>query len=82
MDNADLDLLYECTFEAELLAQLDLDDGSAALAHLAAGRPVYFHDRDTPTDLVTKLFPDGTRQLVRFDTQGEHLVCEQDVKRR
>ncbi|WP_063828295.1 hypothetical protein [Paraburkholderia caledonica] len=74
MEKANLDSLDERTFEAEFLDRLAHDDGSAAQAHLAAGRPIYYHDPNTSADLVIKLFPDGTHQLVRFDLRGEHVV--------
>jgi len=50
------------------------DDGSVARAHLAAGRAIYYSDDDTPADLVIKAYPDGRRELVRFDLDGEHRV--------
>ncbi|WP_420998503.1 hypothetical protein ACKI2N_031990 [Cupriavidus sp. 30B13] len=31
---------------------------------------------DTPKGTVEKRFPDGTRQFVRFDLQGEHVVSD------
>ena len=50
------------------------DDGAAARAHLDAGRPIYYGEIDTPTGLVVKEYPDGRKDLVRFDEQGEHCV--------
>lgn len=52
------------------------DDGSAAQAHLDAGRPIYQQTDDFHNDLIEKVFPDGRRQLVSFDLAGEHLVSE------
>jgi hypothetical protein len=43
------------------------DDGAVAKAHLAAGFPVYFSDSATPAGCVSKLYPDGRRELVRFE---------------
>jgi len=50
------------------------DDGEAARAHLAAGRAIYYGEHDTPAGLVVKEYPDGRRELVRFDHLGEHRV--------
>lgn len=50
------------------------DDGEAARSHLTAGRPIYYGERDTPPGLVVKEYPDGRRELVRFDHLGEHRV--------
>lgn len=56
-------------------AALRHDDGAAAREHLAAGFPIYFSDADTPPDAVIKQYPDGRRELVRFDMDGEHCVA-------
>jgi hypothetical protein len=45
---------------------LDRDTGEAAKAHLAAGRPIYYGDPAYP-GAVVKQYPDGRRQLVRFE---------------
>lgn len=50
------------------------DDGAAANAHLAAGRPIYYGTADTPPGHAVKEYPDGRRELVRFDHLGEHRV--------
>ena len=55
----------------ELGADLAQDDGRAAREHLAAGFPIYFREADTPAGLVIKQYPDGRRELVTFDAQGE-----------
>ncbi|HEX7819914.1 MAG TPA: hypothetical protein VF463_04785 [Sphingobium sp.] len=39
-----------------------------------AGRPIYYGEKDTPPGLVVKEYPDGRRELVRFDHMGEHRV--------
>ncbi|NIJ07615.1 hypothetical protein FHS31_001211 [Sphingomonas vulcanisoli] len=57
-----------------LEAALRQDDGSVARAHLAAGRAIYYSEDDTPRDTVIKEHPDGRRELVRFDIQGEHRI--------
>ena len=59
-----------------VLATLAHDDGAAARGHLARGNPIYCTTADTPDGLVEKRFPDGRRQLVRFDLDGEHVVGE------
>lgn len=50
------------------------DDGEAAKSHLNAGRPVYIHDASTPKGLVTKIWPDGRREHVKFGTKGEIAI--------
>lgn len=50
------------------------DDGAAARSHLEAGFPIYYSDDDTPDDVIIKEYPDGRRELVRVDVDGEHFV--------
>jgi hypothetical protein len=57
-------------FEAELAH----DDGAEAARRLAAGNPIYFCESDTPDHLVIKEYPDGRRELVSFDLDGEKVV--------
>ncbi len=64
------DEAFWAAFEAELMN----DDGAAAKEHLAAGFPIYFRDADTPAGLVIKEYPDGRRELVCFDLNGEKVV--------
>jgi hypothetical protein len=59
---------------SEIEAALWEEDDTAAREHLAAGFPIYYSEPDTPTDVVIKECPDGHRELVRFDHNGEHLV--------
>ena len=54
-------------------------DGSEAARHLAAGRPIYYADPAYPGKLVKK-FPDGRRQVVRFDLDDQEIV-EQEIGR-
>ena len=61
------------TFFASDIAR---DDGSAARRHLAAGNPVYCETENTPAGTIEKRFPDGRRQLVTWDSAGEHVVRE------
>lgn len=59
---------------ATIAAGMERDGDRAALSHLDAGFPVYLSDDDTPDDAVIRQNPDGSRDLVRFDTQGEHTI--------
>lgn len=52
------------------------DSDEVARAHLVRGNPIYVSTPDTPKGLVEKRFPDGRRQFVRFDLQGEHVVVD------
>lgn len=70
-----LDDMTPAELQAFLLT-ISHDDGAAARDHLARGNPTYFTTADTPAGLVEKRFPDGRRQLVRFDLDGEHVVGE------
>lgn len=51
------------------------DDGRAARDHLAAGRPVYYIERNTPRGLLVKSHPNGRRELVRFDAAGDEVIA-------
>jgi hypothetical protein len=64
------DEAFWASFEAELAH----DDGAEAARHLAAGNPIYFCEPDTPENLVIKEYPDGRRELVSFDLDGEKVV--------
>jgi hypothetical protein len=44
-----------------------IDDGAEARRHLAAGRPVYYAEADTPEGLVVRESPDGSKDLIRVD---------------
>ncbi len=59
--------------------QLARDDGSAARAHLQAGRPVYYREDSTPSGLVVKEFPNGARELVRFVNGVEQMVSNASI---
>ena len=50
------------------------DGDRVARSHLATGFPVYASGEDTPPGTVIRENPDGTRELVRFDAAGEHVV--------
>ena len=51
------------------------EDETAAREHLAAGFPIYYSDARTPEGTLIKEYPDGHRELVRFDQDGEHDVA-------
>lgn len=53
---------------------IERDGDRVARSHLAAGIPIYTSRPDTPAGVVIREMPDGTRQLVRFDADGEHVV--------
>ena len=59
-------------FEAELVAM----DDSEARRHLAAGRPVYICEEDTPEGCVIKINPDGRRQLVRHSRDHDEVMSD------
>ena len=61
------------TWEDEA-AELTRDDGDAAREHLAAGRPIAYRDEDTPLGHVIMRYPNGTRELVRVERDGDVVV--------
>lgn len=67
---------YEIDSWHHLTRALANDDGAAAQQHLDAGNPVYHRTPTTPKDVIEKLFPDGRRQLVTWDRNGEHVVAD------
>lgn len=71
MSPAEQDALFD--------AMANDDSDEAARAHLAQGNPIHVSTPDTPNGLVEKRFPDGRRQFVRFDLDGEHVIVD-DVK--
>lgn len=50
------------------------DDGAAAAGHLAAGRAIFYREAGTPAGTVIKEYPNGHRELVRFDGRDEVVV--------
>nr|WP_252508997.1 hypothetical protein [Zymomonas mobilis] len=40
----------------------------------AAGFPVYYIEDDTPEGLLIKEYPDGHRELVRFNETGDEVI--------
>ena len=57
-----------------IAAGLERDGDFAVREHLAAGRPVYYTDDDTPEGLLIKKYPDGRRELVRYFREGDEVV--------
>jgi hypothetical protein len=53
---------------------LERDTDAAARAHMAAGRAIYFSERDTPAGLLVKKHPDGRRELVRYSREGDEVI--------
>lgn len=53
---------------------IERDGDRVARSHLAAGFPIYMSRPDTPAGTVIREKPDGTRALVRFGADGEHIV--------
>jgi hypothetical protein len=55
----------------ELTRLLRLDSGEMAKSELAAGFPIYYRSEDDTLDkLVLKEYPDGRRELVRFNFES------------
>ena len=53
---------------------LERDVDFAVREHLAAGRPVYSWEDNTPDGLAIKRHPDGRRELVRFRREGDEVI--------
>lgn len=59
----------------EWISLLNQDNGEVALAHLAAGNAIYYREPSTPPGICIKEFPNGRRELVRFDLEsGKEIV--------
>ncbi|MHB8254544.1 MAG: hypothetical protein ACYDEV_12815 [Acidiferrobacter sp.] len=52
---------------------LGCEDGRAAKAHLAAGRPIYYSDERYPGHVIKK-FPDGRKQLIVISRTRQETV--------
>ncbi len=63
----------ERRFWRDLERALSHDDGRAAKAHLAAGRPIYYEDSRYPGGVVRQ-YPDGRLELVDVDDNGEIIL--------
>lgn len=55
-------------------AQVAREDGSEAVAVLAAGQPIYYCEDDTPSGCLIKQYPDGRRELVDVSTGEDRAV--------
>lgn len=49
-------------------------DLQSGLNHLTAGRPICLVEKDMPDTAAIREYPDGRRELFRFDNEGGHLV--------
>ena len=47
---------------------------AGARSHLEAGFQIYYSEDDTSDDVIIKEYPDGRRELVRVDVDGEHFL--------
>ncbi|MDQ0138987.1 hypothetical protein [Cupriavidus necator] len=54
------------------------DDGAEADRHLREGRPIYIADPLYPGRAVRE-YPDGRRELMRFDMARDELVVERSI---
>jgi len=70
----------ERAFWKSFVKKLSHDNGAAARAHIAAGHPIYYRERTTPTGTVVKEYPDGHRELVTFDLTGEHFITAIELR--
>jgi hypothetical protein len=58
-------MVNEATLQVQLDAELN--------AHLTAGRAIYYGDRRLAAGVI-KEYPDGRREAVAFDAQGDERV--------
>jgi hypothetical protein len=49
-------------------------DDSEARRHLAAGRPIYYAEANTPEGLMVRESPDGRKELIQVDADGAFRV--------
>lgn len=54
-------------FEQEFLRHVREDDGAAAEAMLAAGKPIHIRRDDTPPSHVIRVHPNGKEELIHVD---------------
>lgn len=57
-----------------ILAGIESIGDAPAREHLAAGRPIYTWEENTPKGLAIKEHPDGRRELVRHHRDGDDVV--------
>ncbi|EEQ2490346.1 hypothetical protein GSG79_004268 [Escherichia coli] len=63
------------TSERELVKEFERQDNSAVLENLAAGHPVVFREPNTPAGHVIRKYPDGRRELLRYE-RGTPIVVK------
>jgi len=61
-------------FWHDLPRLIEQDDGRAVKDLLAKGISAYYSDDETPDGLLIREQPDGTRQLVRVNFDGDDTV--------
>ena len=64
----------EAEFWTAVASEVVPDDGEAARAHLAAGRAITYLEPNTPPGHVIRRYPDGRRELVRVERDGDTVV--------
>ena len=75
MGRMDNDLARQNAAHEFMLEDADFaDDGSEALRHLAAGRPIFYVEPETPGDMVIRECPDGSKDYVQADGHGGYRV--------
>lgn len=57
-----------------IVAGIEALGDAPAREHLAAGRPIYYGEHDTPSGLLIKEYPDGRRELVRYHRDRDEVV--------
>jgi len=53
------------------IRQILKDDGQAAKAHLASGRPIFYCDDEISSTYIVREWPDGRLQLIDVDRYGD-----------
>ncbi len=61
-------------FWNDLPRLIEQDEGGAVKELLAKGIPAYYSEDDTPDGLLIRENPDGTRQLVRVNFDGDDTI--------
>lgn len=68
-------------FMAEFERDLAEENGEAAERHLAAGRSISYREPETPAGMVIREYPDGRRELLRCDPDGEFRLVSVLLRR-
>ncbi|NYI01174.1 hypothetical protein FHX63_003997 [Cupriavidus plantarum] len=71
-----LDQMTPAERDALIDAMVNYDNDEAGPSHFVRGNPIYASPPDTPKGFVEKRFPDGRRQFVGFDLDGEHVIID------